>query len=152
MSLDKEFRNDRLLWTIFLLNQGVVNRSFVDFDSTIEPIDVGFFSDSSKNENLGFGCFFNKQWIFGQWETGLIKRNDPCIAYLELFALCTGVLTWRKKLSNQSILIHCDNIAVMHMVNKMISACKNCMYLLRILMLDNLLCHRKISVVYIETK
>ena len=152
VTLDKEFHNDCLMWTTFLLNQGAVNRSFDNFDTALEPIDVGFFSDSSKNEDLGFGCFFNKQWIFGQWEPGFIKENNPSIAYLELFTLCAGILTWRQRLSYQSILIHCDNIAVIHMVNKMTSSCKNCMYLLRILMLDNLLCHRKISVIYIETK
>ena len=152
ISLDKEFKNDCRIWITFLLNQSAVNRPFVDFSHECQSQDLGFFTDSSKGETMGFGCFFNRQWTFGSWKPGFIKEMDPSIAYLELYAVCVGIFTWNKMLQNISILIHCDNISVVHMVNNMTSKCKNCMYLLRLLMLDNMLNNRKIMLQYIETK
>ena len=151
--IDREFKNDCAVWMTFLLNQNVVNRKFVDFNaSLVEARDIGFYTDASKNPKLRFGCYFDRKWTFGQWERGFIATQDPSIAYLELYALCVGILMWRKELMDQKILIHCDNVSVVHMVNGMTSSCRNCMYLLRILMLDNLLCNWIIQVKYVATK
>ena len=139
------------MWIEFLNHQQVVNRSFLDFQTTPAE-DVLFSSDASKGKDLGFGCFFNGRWLFGQWEPGFIEEADPSIAYLELFALCMGIITWSENPSDKKILIRCDNQATVQMVNKLASPCKNCMYLLRMLMLDNLQRNRTIHCVYISTK
>ena len=152
ISLDVEFRNDCQTWISFLLHQQVVNQPFTDFDKEVEAVDIGFSTDASRNGNLGFGCYFNKKWTFGRWEPGYIERFQPSIAYLELYALCIGLITWRQYLKNGYLLIHCDNQAVVEMVNDISSSCKNCMYLLRILMLENMLCNRKLRAKYISTK
>ena len=133
VTLDKEFKNDCLMWTIFLGNQTAVNRPFVDMDRSTSANDIGFFTDSSKNENFGFGCYLGKlkQWTFGIWEPGFIKQKDPSIAYLELYALCVGIFCWQENLTNGKLLLHCDNESIVHMVNNMTSGCKNCMYLLK---------------------
>ena len=112
---------------------------FTDFDSAIIAKDIGFFTNASRVESLGFECYYNKQCTFGKWEPGFIKEKEPSIAFLELYALCIGILVWQEKLRNMKILIHRDNAAVVEMVNKTTSKCKNCMYLLCILMLNNLL-------------
>ena len=52
-------------------------------------------------------------------------------------------------LNNKKVLIHCDNKAVVHMINDMTSGC---MVLIRLLMLNNLRCNRKIKALYIDTK
>ena len=152
VTLNREFKNDCKVWITFLENQKAVNWNFTDFDSTSRPVDIGFYSDSSKNEDFGFGCYYNGRWLFGKWEPNFIKREDPSIAYLELFTLCAGILAWGKSIENQHILLHCDNQSVVQMVNSMSSRCKNCMYLLRILALENLVHNRKIEVVYIASK
>ena len=152
VALSREFKNDCRVWTTFLENQQAVNRSFADYDKQRIPTDIGFYSDLSKNAELGFGCYFRGQWLFGQWELNFIKSEDPSIAYLELFALCAGILAWGKQLKNQDVLLHCDNQSVVQMVNGMASRCRNCMYLLRLLALDNLMNNRRIHVVYIASK
>ena len=66
--------------------------------------------------------------------------------------MCAGILTWNRILSNHRFCIHCDNVAVLHMINKMTSKCKNCMFLLRVLTLDGLVHNRWLSAKYINTK
>ena len=48
--------------------------------------------------------------------------------------------------------MHCDNQAVIQMVNNMTSFCKNCMFLIHLLVLNNLKFNRRVSAMYINTK
>ena len=152
--VDKEIKNDCDTWIKFLLNQTAVNRPFVDLEMETRAEDIQFFTDSSRNPNLGFGCFFgkNRSWTFGRWETRFVQEMQPSIAYLELFALCVGVFCWREELANMTIFLHCDNEAVVNMVNNCSSKCRNCMYLLRMLTLNNLLYNRRVKVIYVSSK
>ena len=153
ISLDSEFRNDCAMWGKFLLHQEEVCRPFIDFDkNSIHAETLGFYTDASKDKELGFGCYFDKEWTYGQCETNFVEEMNPSIAYLELFALCIGIFTWEKKLQNIRISIFCDNQSVVAMVNSNTSKCKNCMYLLRLLTLNNMIFNRKVNVIYIPTK
>ena len=49
------------------------------------------------------------------------------------------------------MIIFCDNQAVVHMVNNTSSGCCNCMYLLRLIVLNNLTYNRRITVRYIKS-
>ena len=153
--IDKELKNDCRVWELFLTNQVEVNRPFIDFNKrSFEVKQLSFFTDASKAESLGFGCYYDKEWTFGCWEPGYIQSCDPSIAYLELFALCIGVFTWghKQKLNNSRVIIRCDNQSVVQMVNNMTSSCQNCMYLLRMLALENLIHNRRIFAKFIDTK
>ena len=152
--LDLEFRNDCQVWKLFLNNQGYAARPFLDLSQNVAATDLSFFTDASKNENFGFGCYFRGRWTFGRWEPNYIKQFDPSIAYLELYALCIGIFAWEHcpDLNNKRILIHCDNESVVSMVNNMTSSCQNCMYLLRMLTLNNMLHNRRITVIYVQSQ
>ena len=130
VNTDREFRNDCGVWTTFLDNQSAVNRPFVDWSSEVTAEEIGFYTDSSRNPNLGFGCYLEKlhSWTFGKWEPGFIGSKKPSIAYLELYALVIRIHCWTKYLENGKFLVHCDNEAVVQMINNMSSSCKNCMY------------------------
>ena len=154
--LDREFKMDRKVWLEFLNAElsHVVNRPMIDLDEVVTATDLFFFSDASAAPGLGFGCVFNKRWIFAQWEPDYIKPDlhQPTIEYLELYALCAGILTWQEHLRDCRILIHCDNQAVVSMVNNMTSSCQNCMILLRILCLNGLKYNRRVFVQYVSSK
>ena len=124
ISLDLEFRNDCSIWRQFLINQDSLCRPFIDLDEGRTDNTLSFFMDASKVKNLGFGCYFNKRWSFGQWEKNFIEQEDPSIAYLELYALCAGVFIWEQELANMRIVIFCDNESVIHMVNNSSSKCR----------------------------
>ena len=80
---------------------------------------------------LGFGGAFNNRWFFGQWELDYIKKFDPSIEYLELFAVCVAVFAWTEGIVNKWIVLFCNNQSVVAMLNQSSSRCKNCMCLIR---------------------
>ena len=107
----------------------------------------------ARTEYWNLAVFFNGRRTFGQWEPKFIELHDPSIAFLEPYGVCVGILTWQKETANQRILIRYDNqAAVQMMINNMTSSCHNCMYLIRILTLNNMLHRRQIKAVYISTK
>ena len=153
--IDAEMKQDCRMWLQFLEDSPitlVLNRPFLDLHifETLETLN--FYTDSSANEDLSFGCVFKDRWMFGRWEIGYIKKYKLSIEYLELAVLCIGVITWGHLLQNQRIIIFCDNQVVLCMVNNMTSKCKNCMVLIRLLVLDNLRHNRRVSVKYVTSK
>ena len=156
VKIDEEFKNDCLRWKMFLENSEsrVLTWPFIDFEGSdsFEATQLMFFTDASLNKDLGFGCYFKPCWTFGRWPPGFVQDADPSIRYLELYALCVGIFTWQKRLNNMRVVIFCDNESVVHMVNKGTSSCKNCMYLFRLLTLNNLLHNRRIFVKHVTSK
>ena len=143
VNLDQEFRFDLEVWRIFLLHHRskAVCCPMVNLDKFTTSEQLFFYSDASTNAKLTFGAVFNKKWLFGQWEPRFIKTCKPSIEYLELFALTVAILTRaeEKKIGNNRIVIFCDNMAVIQMVNQVTSSCHNCMYLIRLLVLNGLI-------------
>ena len=152
--LDAEFKRDCKVWLDFLTSdlKLVVNRPMIDLSVVVQAIDIGFFSDASAAARLGFSSLLKNRWIFGAWGPEFITQEKPSIEFLELFALVAGILTWERELSNCRIIVHCDNQAVVSMVNNITSSCPNCMYLLRVLVLNGLKFNRRIFARYISTK
>ena len=99
--------------------------------------EIDMFSDASRNFCLGFGAYCQREWTFRQWCLEFMKSAEPSIEYLELYAVMIAVKLWLKKFKNKRIILFCDNEAVVHMINDTSSKCKNCMVLLRILVLEN---------------
>ena len=152
--LDQEFKADCTVWLEFLNTRAnhVVCQPMVDLTTTITADELLFFSDASAAEHLGYGCIFWNRWLFGKWEDHFIKQKKPSIAFLELFALAAGVLTWKDSITNCQVILFCDNQSVVQMINNMSSKCGNCMTLIRMLVLDGLRNNRRIFARYISTK
>ena len=113
--------------------------------------ELDLYSDSSANGKLGFGGFFNFRWFFGQWEPGFIKTFKPSIQYLELYAVCMAVFIWIRHFENVRLVLHCDNLSVVGMLNSTTSGCKHCMILLRKLMIKCLEHNTRIFAVHVES-
>ena len=152
VEVDKEFQNDCKIWLFFLQENDTVCRPFVDFSKIVVARKLHFASDASRNPHLGFGTYFGTHWTFAQWEPGYIKHYKPSIEYLELYALLVGILLWGSKLANGQYIIWCDNKSTCIMVNNGMSSCKNCMFLLWVLALNNLRHNRRIFINYISMK
>ena len=144
--LDSEFKLDCKTWQWFLETEDplVVNRPMIDLSESVDSRVLNFYSDASANPGLSFGCIFDKEWIFQQWESDFVASQKPSIEYLELYALCAGVFTWANKLKNIRMILFCDNQSVVEMVNSGVSRCRNCMYLIHLLTLNNLQCNRRV--------
>ena len=75
-------------------------------NTTLIAEDVGFYSDATAAENLGYGIVFKNNWMFGQWEHNFVKKYDPSIEFLELFALVGGIITYAEQLARTRLLVH----------------------------------------------
>ena len=147
-----EMRQDLTMWQKFLSEQTVYCRDFMDFASNIKLTNIYFAMDASKNSKLGFGGHCGTQWMQAAWGEQTINELDPSIAYLELFALVAGVLAWvREEYRNKFLVIFSDNKNVKAMVNKSSTGCRNCMVLVRILVLHCLNFNIRLKVRYLES-
>ena len=110
------------------------------------------YSDASANPDLGVGAVFGRDWLFAKWESGFIAHYKPSIQYLELFGVCAAILTWGYKLKNIRITVFCDNESVCHMINSSSAKCKNCMFLIRLLVLSGLIDNRRVFAKHVPGK
>ena len=150
-NLSREFKNDCNIWVLFLQNAGasVLCIPFVDLKAFQTSQEIQFYTDVSGT--IGYGSFFAGRWHFGECNQTFLAYAKLSIEFLELFALCAGILTWDKYISNTRVIIFCDNQAVVQMVNNMTSSCQNCMFLLRLLVLNGLQFNRRVWVKYVKS-
>ena len=156
IKLDSEFKLDCAIWHTFLTHyeQLTLCRPMVDLNRFQTSVNLQFSSDASANPNLGMGAVFQHRWLFTKWEEGFIRKYDPSIEYLELYGVVAAILSWGhvQSLQNNRIVIYCDNSAVVCMLNNMASSCRNCMFLLRLLTLNNLINNRRIFARHISSE
>ena len=156
--LDQEFKADCRIWLSFLQDSDIskmINRPMVDvLPPEVTSTEICFYSDASAALDLGYGCILNTKWIQGFWDKQFMTTNKPSIEFLELFALCAGIFTWQNEraLNNCRIMVFCDNQGVIGMVNNMTSSCRHCMLLIRMLVLNNLKCNRRLRATYVASK
>ena len=74
----------------------------------------------------------------------------PSIEYLELFAVTAAVLSWIHKFKNKRVILFCDNRSVVDMINNTSSSCKNCMVLIRMIVLKGLIENVRVFARHVE--
>ena len=140
VKLDREFKEDARIWLSFLTMNDCtsISRPFLDLKEDMPWQTSGqilFHSDDTANELLGLGFLFNENWT---WEPGFIRRLNPNIEFLELYAVAMGIFILSEELANKSSMVFCDNSSVVGMLNKSSSGCKYCMMLIRKITLRSL--------------
>ena len=128
--VNAEIKADLALWLKFLSHPSTFCQPFMDFSEVIQADQVNFYTDSSGNKLLGCGGICENSWFAQKWDPDFISSNGPSIEYLEMYAVAVGVLLWIRRFANKRIVIFCDNISVVHMVNNSTSNCKNCLVLI----------------------
>ena len=142
---------DMKVWIKFLQHPSVFCKSFMDFSKIWTADEIKFFTDSSKNINLGCGSWCDNQYFYQQWNSQFICVNDLSIAYLESYAVTVGVYLWLRKFRNRRIIIKCNNQAVVQMINNTSSSCKHCMILIRVIVLQCLVHNVRLFTKYVKT-
>ena len=117
------------------------------FEQTAQ--DIGMYSDASGA--IGFGAYCKNKWIALPWDSHWLKTENPSIEFLELYGVTVAILLWINQFKNSRILLHCDNDSVCKMINKSTSSCKNCMVLLRIIVLECLIHNVHVTAEWIAT-
>ena len=150
--MTKETLEDLCMRRTFLLHPTAYYRNFMDFTKVWTAVEIDFYSDASKNPKLAFGAKCGEEWLYASWDKKFILDKDPSIAYLELFALTAEFLTWGQKFNNKRIIIFCDNQSVVAMLNNTSSNCKNCMRLIRLIVLHSLIHNIRVFGKFVPTK
>ena len=116
---------DLVTWQSFLKNYNGATM-MLDEDSKI----LDLYTDASGG--LGFGAYFEGHWTMGPWPEK-IQSSKIDIMYKELFPIVLSLLLWGESFKNSRVVFHCDNAAVVAIVNKQSTPHKLSMGLLRLL-------------------
>ena len=152
IDITSEMRMDLELWLKFLQHPSIYARPFMDICPPISAQEIDFYTDASANPKLGCGGIFGKNWYILQWNEKFIKNYAPSINYLELFAMTVAISAWIHLLKNRRVTVFCDNMSVVQMVNNNSSNCKNCMVLIRIIVINCLTHNVKLHVNHVAGK
>ena len=148
IKVNQEMRLDLEMWREFLHHPAAFSRQFFDYNSDLTANILDFYTDASTT--TGCGGYFRRKWFIILWEDDFITECNPSINYLELYAVVVGVTNWIDQFTNQKITLFCDNQSVVHMINNNSSKCKNCMVLIRFLVLLSLKHNVKITASHVR--
>ena len=143
LKVTEENASGSKVWEMFLNDQQIYARTFMDFDDKSEELD--WYTDSSANPELGTGGYTGTNWFILQWNEQFMINASPSRNYLELYGVTVAVFLWINKFRNKNVTIFCDNMSVVQMVNNTSSKCKNCMILIRMMVLKMMENNTKIT-------
>ena len=152
IQLKSENKADLRLWEFFLKHPTIFNRNFTDFSLINEVEDLKFYTNASRNKFFGAGGYCEKSWYLVKWDSDFMEEFNPSINYLELYAVTVAVILWLDRFADRKIAIFCDNTSVIHMINNNTSSCKNCMVLIRIIVLKCLIHNVRLCAKYVASK
>ena len=152
ITLTRVLKADLRMWLEFLQQPTVYCRPFLDLTEVLTAREIKLYTDASRNSKLGCGGYCDRDWFVQKWETSFMKKHNPSIAFLELFAVVVAVKLWIHRFPNQRIILFCDNKSVVHMINKNTSNCPRCLNLVRILVLESMTKNVRIYAKHVDTK
>ena len=115
-----ESRRDIDAWLVFLQNfHGV---SMLLYDVWLSSDKVRLYTDSATS--AGYAAAYGQIWYNCSWQ-------GYHITVLELYPIVAGVCVWGHLLANHCVLLMCDNMSVVEIINKLSSKDQHVMSLMR---------------------
>ena len=151
IKVNGEMKADLQIWKIFLQHPSVFCRPFMDYSKTFKASEIDMYSDATRNFQLGCGGYCGSSWFCQKWDP-FVKKVNPSIGYLELYAVTVAVLLWIHRFKNQKIQLFCDNKSAVDMINASSSKCRNCMVLIRLITLEGLKNNVRIFVKHVKSE
>lgn len=128
--LNKQARLDLKAWAEFIDN---FNGRSIFLDEVWKNSEkLQMYNDAAGSLDYGAAVFGSK-WFYGKWVD--INMQEFSITVKELFPIVVAIEIWGQNLSNCSIMFFSDNLAVVHIINKMSSKDSVVMSLVRRLVL-----------------
>jgi hypothetical protein len=148
--LTKELKEDLVMWLTFLK---LFNGTSVMADQNwISDQCIELYTDAAGNKQLGCGAYLNGEWFNFKWPSIWQDELFRDITVLELIPIVFAFLIWGNKLKGNKIILHCDNMALVHIINKKSSKNKRVLMLLRHLVLILLINNIQVRGVHIFSK
>ena len=129
VSISSQIRGDLQIWLEFL--EDFNGKAMFLSSAPDPPQSLTLGSDSSGS--WGCGAIFEGEYFSLEWPSSIPRNN---LALLEFYPIVLATHVWDTKMSNKSISISCDNIAVVYIINKLKSQDPTIMKLLRIFTLQ----------------
>lgn len=123
--LNKAFRSDLAWWDTFLESWNGVG--ILQSQNGHVP-DHHVYTDASGS--FGCGAIWGRQWFQYRWSRAFREEE---IAQQELLPIVLACMVWGRQWCGQAVLCHCDNIAVVQVVNSGYSTDSQLMRLIRCL-------------------
>ena len=114
IKLSKECRLDIKMWSLFLSQWNGVS-FFLDENDTYAE-DLEFYTDATP---VGFGGYFQGKWFYGRFDKDLVPQScKASMALFELYPIVMAAVLWGEQWCRKRIVVHCDNSAVVEIINK----------------------------------
>lgn len=130
------------IWLLFLDHFN--GKSVFLTDPWVTSTALHLYTDASGS--IGFGAVLGSQWFCGIWPAHWAQQN---ITLLELFPIIAALVTWAHLLKDSRIVMHTDNMALVHILNKHTSKDKKIMKLVRKFVLACLLNNVQVKVEHV---
>ena len=126
--LSKAFFDDLAMWELFV--RGWNGKSFFLNKAWESSLNLHLFTDASGSR--GFGGIYGSQWFQGTWLAHqTLSSPGVSIAWQELYAIVVACAIWGPEWTRKRILFHCDNSAVVSIINTKRSKSERVMSLVR---------------------
>ncbi len=116
IALTDSCRNELSLWISFFKRWNGLSFFYNNLISS--PVDIQLFTDAAPS--ISYGGFYQGRWFASTWPCQLsnLPQSSASSALFELYPIVIAAFLWGKEWSATSIIIHCDNEATVHCVNK----------------------------------
>ena len=78
VSVTKEVKRDLLMWKHFIQDYG----GWTNILMPETPV-IHVFMDAATTEHLGWGAWWDKAWMWDQWDAHFMQQHQPSIDFLE---------------------------------------------------------------------
>ena len=127
-----QMKGDLMMWLEFLKEHNGIS-VFRD-QIWLSNEDLELFTDAAAS--IGMGIYMGGKWAQAKWGTHFPNETaNNNITFLEYFPILVALHIFGDKIKNKKVLFHCDNAAVVEIINKQTSKCPRVMDLVRPLVL-----------------
>lgn len=124
--LNRACRDDILWWSIFLPRWNGV--CLIPEPDWTHNADIDLYTDAS---DVAIGCYFARHWFVVTFSQHYAAIRHESINFRELFAITAALSTWGRCLKRKKVLLYCDNLSVVQILNSGVSKNTKMMHLVR---------------------
>ena len=140
VSITKEVKRDLVMWKCFIQEYG----GWTNIITPETPV-LHVFTDAATTQHLGWGAWWDMDWMWDKWDAHFMQQHDPSIDFLELFAVLVAVYAWSPYFANKHVIVHSDNQPTVAVVNAKTSNSDSMLVLIRFLTLHCMLNNIKLT-------
>ena len=128
LRVTQDMKEDLKMWLEFLKHHNGVS-VFKDVQ-WYSNVDLELFTDAAAS--IGMGIYMNGKWAQAEWGNYFAKECETNnITFLEYFPILVAINIFQQSLTNKKVIFHCDNAAVVEIINSQSSKCPRVMDLVR---------------------